>query len=229
MLEAGGYKCGLFTSPHLVKINERFQINEEMVSDETFLEVFCQVKELADSLVEKGDYHPTYFEFLFLMGMLIFEKEKVDYIVLETGLGGRLDATNSVRNPLACVITSISLDHVEYLGNTIPEIAGEKAGIIKPGVPVVFDGNNPEAAEVIRTRADSLECPWYEIKEDSQQMKDYTPEGIRFIADSMVYGPTELFIPFIARYQMMNAALALETMGVLKNNHHLEKMMLSGE
>ena len=223
MLEAGGYKCGLFTSPHLVKINERFQINEEMVSDETFLEVFCQVKELGDSLVEKGDYHPTYFEFLFLMGMLIFEKEKVDYIVLETGLGGRLDATNSVRNPLACVITSISLDHVEYLGNTIPEIAGEKAGIIKPGVPVVFDGNNPEAAEVIRTRADSLECPWYEIKEDSQQMKDYTPEGIRFIADSMVYGPTELFIPFIARYQMMNAALALETMGVLKNNHHLEK------
>ena len=223
MLEAGGYKCGLFTSPHLVKINERFQINEEMVSDETFLEVFCQVKELADSLVEKGDYHPTYFEFLFLMGMLIFEKEKVDYIVLETGLGGRLDATNSVRNPLACVITSISLDHVEYLGNTIPEIAGEKAGIIKPGVPVVFDGNNPEAAEVIRTRADSLECPWYEIKEDSQQMKDYTPEGIRFIADSMVYGPTELFIPFIARYQMMNAALALETMGVLKNIHHLEK------
>ena len=223
MLEAGGYKCGLFTSPHLVKINERFQINEEMVSDETFLEVFCQVKELADSLVEKGDYHPTYFEFLFLMGMLIFEKEKVDYIVLETGLGGRLDATNSVRNPLACVITSISLDHVEYLGNMIPEIAGEKAGIIKPGVPVVFDGNNPEAAEVIRTRADSLGCPWYEIKEDSQQMKDYTPEGIRFIADSMVYGPTELFIPFIARYQMMNAALALETMGVLKNNHHLEK------
>src|SRR5699024_406000 len=157
------------------------------------------------------------------MGMLIFQRENVDYIILETGLGGRLDATNSVRNPLACVITSISLDHVEYLGNTIPEIAGEKAGIIKPGVPVVFDGNNPEAAEVIRTRADSLECPWYEIKEDSQQMKDYTPEGIRFIADSMVYGPTELFIPFIARYQMMNAALALETMGVLKNNHHLEK------
>ena len=157
MLEEGGYKCGLFTSPHLVKINERFQINEVMVSDEIFLEAFCRVKKLADFLVEKGDYHPTYFEFLFLMGMLIFAKEEVDYIVLETGLGGRLDATNSVRKPLACVITSISLDHVEYLGNTIPEIAGEKAGIIKPGVPVVFDGNNPEAAEVIRTRADSLE------------------------------------------------------------------------
>ena len=86
MLEEGGYKCGLFTSPHLVKINERFQINEVMVSDEIFLEAFCRVKELADSLVEKGDYHPTYFEFLFLMGMLIFAKEEVDYIVLETWL-----------------------------------------------------------------------------------------------------------------------------------------------
>ena len=97
--------AGLFTSPHLVKINERFQINEVMVSDEVFLEAFCRVKELADSLVEKGEYHPTYFEFLFLMGMLIFQKEEEDYIVLETGLGGRLDATNSVRHPLACVIT----------------------------------------------------------------------------------------------------------------------------
>ena len=223
MLEEGGYKCGLFTSPHLVKINERFQINEVMVSDETFLEAFLKVKELADSLVEHGEYHPTYFEFLFLMGMVIFQKEEVDYIVLETGLGGRLDATNSVKDPIACVITSISLDHVEYLGNTIPEIAGEKAGILKPGVPVIFDGNHPEAADVIRAKAESLGCPWYEVKEEMQQMTAYTPEGIRFIADSSAYGPTELFIPFIARYQMMNGALALETMGVLKNIHHLEK------
>lgn len=226
MLEEGGYKCGLFTSPHLVKINERFQINEEMVSDGLFLEAFCRVKKLADSLVEKGEYHPTYFEFLFLMGMLIFQKEEVDYIVLETGLGGRLDATNSVRNPLACVITSISLDHVEYLGNTIREIAGEKAGIIKPGVPVIFDGSNQEAADVIRARAESLGCPWHEVKEENQKLKDYTPKGIRFVSQSEVYGETELFIPFIARYQMMNGALALETMGVLKKEHHLEKETL---
>ena len=95
-----------------------------------------------------------------------------------------------MRNPLVCVITSISLDHVEYLGNTIREIAGEKAGIIKSGVPVVFDGNNPEAAEVIRGRAESLECPWYEMKEENQKLKDYTPEGIRFVSDSRVYGET---------------------------------------
>lgn len=226
MLEAGGYRCGLFTSPHLHKINERFQINEVMVSDETFLEAFLKVKDLADDLVEKGDYHPTYFEFLFLMGMLIFQKEDTDYIVLETGLGGRLDATNSVRDPLACIITSISLDHVEYLGNTIKEIAGEKAGILKPGVPVIYDGNHPEAAQVIKARAESLGCPCYEVLEEKQRMTDYTPEGIRFIADSRIYGETELFVPFIARYQMMNAALALEAMAVLKGEHRMEKEAL---
>ena len=119
MLEEGGYRCGLFTSPHLVKINERFQINEVMVSDQGFLEAFLKVKNLADELVAEGDYHPTYFEFLFLMGMLIFDQENVDYLILETGLGGKLDATNSILHPLACVITSISLDHVEYLGDTV--------------------------------------------------------------------------------------------------------------
>lgn len=226
MLEEHGFRCGLFTSPHLVKINERFQINEIMVSDEAFVEAFLRVKKLADELLEAGDYHPTYFEFLFLMGMVIFQKENVDYIILETGLGGRLDATNAVLNPIACVITSISLDHVEYLGNTIAQIAGEKAGIIKPQVPVIFDGNNQEAAEVIKKRAQELECPWCEVKEENQKLLDFTPEGIRFISQSAVYGDTELFVPFTAKYQMMNASLALETMGVLKKYHGMEKMEL---
>ncbi|HIX28486.1 MAG TPA: bifunctional folylpolyglutamate synthase/dihydrofolate synthase [Candidatus Blautia stercoravium] len=226
MLEQGGFRCGLFTSPHLVKINERFQINEVMISDQRFTEAFTEVKKLSDRLVEEGDYHPTYFEFLFLMGMIVFKQEDVDYIVLETGLGGRLDATNSVLSPMACVITSISLDHVEYLGDTIEKIAGEKAGIIKKGVPVIFDGNRKEAAEVIRARAEELGCPWYEVKENQQKLLDYTPEGIRFLSSSGFYGETELFVPFIARYQMMNTALALETMGVLKGEHGLEKEVL---
>ena len=226
MLEEGGYRCGLFTSPHLVKINERFQINEVMASDEIFLEAFQKVKDLADQLVEEGDYHPTYFEFLFLMGMLIFDKENVDYLILETGLGGKLDATNSILNPLACVITSISLDHVEYLGDTVEKIAGEKAGILKSGAKVIFDGNREEAAAVIRNRARELGCSWYEMKAENQEMKDYTPEGIWFVSKSRVYGDTELFVPFIAKYQMMNAALALETMGALKECHGLEKETL---
>ena len=226
MLEEGGYRCGLFTSPHLVKINERFQINEVMVSDQGFLEAFLKVKALADELVAEGDYHPTYFEFLFLMGMLIFDKKNVDYLILETGLGGKLDATNSILHPLACVITSISLDHVEYLGDTVEKIAVEKAGIIKAGVPVIFDGNVKEAAEVLRNRAEELGCPWYEMKGENQEIREYTPAGIRFSSKSEVYGETELFVPFIAKYQMMNAALALETMGALKKSHELEKETL---
>ena len=102
---------------------------------------------------EEQESHPTYFEILFLMGMVIFRERKVDYVILETGLGGRLDATNVVERPLACIITSVSRDHTEYLGETIPEIAGEKAGIIKPGVPVVYDGHSREAAQVIAARA----------------------------------------------------------------------------
>ena len=166
ILREAGYSCGLFTSPHLVVINERFQINEQNIDDASFLRAFEKVKALSEELVAEGNYHPTYFEMLFLMGMVIFQEAGVDYVILETGLGGRMDATTSVENPLACVITSISFDHMQYLGNTIEAIAGEKAGIIVPGVPVIYDGNNPAAAGVIRARAQELGSPYFEVKRD---------------------------------------------------------------
>ena len=124
ILREAGYSCGLFTSPHLVEINERFQINEVNIDNDTFLKAFEKVKALADELVAEGSYHPTYFEMLFLMGMVIFAEAGVDYVTLETGLGGRMDATTAVENPVACVITSISLDHMQYLGDTVAKIAG---------------------------------------------------------------------------------------------------------
>lgn len=226
MLRAGGYKVGLFTSPHLVKINERFKINGEMISDERFVKAFEEVQKIIKKAQEDGLDHPSYFETLFLMGMVVFKEADVDYVVLETGLGGRLDATNTVDHPLACIITSISLDHVEYLGDTIEKIAGEKAGIIKPGVPVIFDGNQEEAEKVIKNRAKELGCPYYEVKQASQKMTSYTPDGISFTYDSKIYGTIDLFIPFIAKYQMMNASLAVETMGVLKEVHKIEKETL---
>ena len=117
ILREAGYSCGLFTSPHLVVINERFQINEQNIDDASFLRAFEKVKVLSEELVAEGNYHPTYFEMLFLMGMVIFQEAGVDYVILETGLGGRMDATTSVENPLACVITSISFDHMQYLGS----------------------------------------------------------------------------------------------------------------
>ena len=212
-----GYSCGLFTSPHLVVINERFQINEKNIDNDTFLRAFEKVKKLADELVAEGSYHPTYFEFLFLMGMVIFADANVDYVILETGLGGRLDATTAVEEPSACVITSISFDHMQYLGNTIEAIAGEKAGIIVPGVPVIYDGNNPAAAGVIRARAQELGSPYFEVKREDTKIIRNTRAGIDFSYENEYYGNTVFTLPFIAEYQVMNSSLALKTIEVLKD------------
>ena len=217
ILREAGYSCGLFTSPHLVVINERFQINEKNIDDDTFLHAFEKVKKLADELVAEGSYHPTYFEFLFLMGMVIFADAGVDYVVLETGLGGKLDATTAVEHPLACVITSISLDHMQYLGDTVAKIAGEKAGIIVPGVPVIYDGNDPDAAEVIRARAEELGSPAYEVKRSDTEVLRNTSAGIDFAFRNEYYKDMVFSIPFIAKYQVMNSALALKTIEVLQN------------
>lgn len=216
ILREAGYSCGLFTSPHLVKINERFQINEVMISDEVFLQAFQKVKALSDELVAEGSYHPTYFEMLFLMGMVIFADAGVDYVTLETGLGGRLDATTAVENPVACVIASISFDHTQYLGNTIEEIAFEKAGILVPGVPVIFDGNNEKAAAVIRKRAEELQSPAFEVRLSDTRVIRTSQEGIQFALEDEHYAGAVFTIPFIAKYQVMNGALALKTMEVLQ-------------
>lgn len=232
ILREAGYSCGLFTSPHLVEINERFQINEVNIDNDTFLAAFEKVKALADELEAEGSYHPTYFEMLFLMGMVIFAQAGVDYVTLETGLGGRLDATTSIKDPVACVITSISLDHMQYLGDTVAKIAGEKAGIIVPGVPVIFDGNDPSAAEVIRARAMELHSPFYEVKREDAQILSNTALGIDFSLKNQYYGKDhqEFYIPFIAKYQVMNAMLALKTIEVLQGQipvsiEHVQKGM----
>lgn len=229
MLMEGGYRCGLFTSPHLVKINERYLIDNRMVDDETFLRAFDRVMEAAKAAVAEGDAHPTYFETLLLMGMLIFREAEVDYLILETGMGGRLDATNVVEKPLACIVTSISLDHTEYLGDTIRQIAGEKAGIIKAGVPVIYDGHNREASSVIRARAEELGSPAYGLTEEMYTLKENTRRGITF---QFQYGeePTKtLEITSIAEYQMMNASLAFFTMKKLTPVHGIrEEALISG-
>lgn len=223
ILREAGYSCGLFTSPHLVSINERFQINEEVIDDDTFLAAFLKVKKLSDELVAEGNYHPTYFEFLFLMGMVIFADAKVEFVTLETGLGGRMDATNSIDNPLMCVIASISLDHMQYLGDTVPLIAGEKAGIIKPGVPVIYDGNSREAAAVISARAKELGSPAYEVTERVCHLVKREPTGLDFSVENPYYGNTVFSIPFIANYQMMNGALVLKAMEVLASKVTLNR------
>lgn len=180
ILLSSGKSVGLFTSPHLVDIRERFCVNGHMVSEEEFLDAYRKVRRTADALVRAGQPHPTFFEFLFGCGMLLFERSQVEYVVLETGLGGRLDATNSFPSPLLCVITSISLEHTEILGHTIPEIAAEKAGILKPGVPIVYTNRDPEAAKVIAARAHALGCPAFPVVEECCVIRKFTDNSIDF-------------------------------------------------
>ena len=215
MLKAGGNRTGLFTSPHLVKINERFVVDEQDVSDEEFLEAFHTVMDCVEEMKEEGYPHPTYFELLFLIGMKLFERAGVEYLVLETGLGGRLDATNSVAHPLVSVITSISLDHTEYLGDTVAAIAGEKAGIIKEGVPVVYDASCPESAEVIRRRAEELRAPAYPITPKMYKISKTTKKHIDFSIDSGYYDDIRLSISSVAEYQVKNAAEAVTAIRVI--------------
>ena len=215
MLKAGGKRTGLFTSPHLVKINERFVVDEQDVSDEEFLEAFHTVMGCVEEMKEEGYPHPTYFELLFLIGMKLFERAGVEYLVLETGLGGRLDATNSVAHPLVSVITSISLDHTEYLGDTVAAIAGEKAGIIKEGVPVVYDASCPESAEVIRRRAEELRAPAYPITPKMYKISKTTKKHIDFSIDSGYYDDIRLSISSVAEYQVKNAAEAVTAIRVI--------------
>ena len=158
ILKKSGKSTGLFTSPHLVDIEERFVIDGEQCTQEEFVQAVEQVQSVVEEMEKEGISHPSYFEYLFAVGMVIFQKRNVEYAVLETGLGGRLDATNVVEHPLLTIITSISLEHTEILGNTIAEIAGEKAGILKEQVPVVYDASNIEAAQVIEERGKQLHC-----------------------------------------------------------------------
>lgn len=227
MLLAGGKKTGLFTSPHLVRINERFQINGEDVSDEQFLNAFLKVEKAAKEYEAEGEGHPSYFETLFLMGMLIFKEAGVEYLVMETGLGGRLDATNVVEKPLACIITSISRDHTEYLGDTLEAIAGEKAGIIKAGVPVIYDASQPGPASVIAAKAKEMGSPAWPMEPSFYEMKTQSREGITFTFAYPGGEKAELAIPYVAKYQMMNASLAFYMMHILQDVHDIPKNVLA--
>ena len=210
ILMAEGKRTGFFTSPHLVSVNERIRVDNIQIDNETFLKVFRKVLKIVRQMVEDGIEHPSYFEFLFGMGMTAFAETDVEYIILETGLGGRLDATNAIDNPALAIITSISLDHAAILGDTIEKIAGEKAGIIKPGVPVFFDGSSKKAAEVIKAKASELGVSCREVTKNAYEIQEVHRKYIAFSRRS-AYDKDVIFqVPMCGCYQAMNAELALE-------------------
>lgn len=217
ILEAAGYKVAVFTSPHLTDIRERFLIRGQIVEEEAFLKAFLQVYDSLDwKELEAGKgYHPTFFEYLFFMAMLLFADADVDYCILETGLGGRLDATNAVAKKELCVITRIGLDHVEYLGDTIAAIAGEKAGIMKPDTPAVCLDAGKESSAVFREMADKLQIPVYFLSKKDYAFSNFHHKNIDFSVHTEYYGYIRLELHTHALYQMENAALAVLAVCVL--------------
>ena len=209
-LRAAGVRTGLYISPHLIEPTERIQIAGQQVSQDQFARAFDRVQATAERMLASGglDMHPTYFETVTAMAFVLFAEAKLDAVVLEVGLGGRLDATNVV-TPELCVITPIDYDHQIFLGDTIEQIAGEKAGILKPGVPAVFAEQRPEAEAVLRARAQgpytlSRDWPISDLQINSR--------GSRFCLRG-----AEIQCPLAGEHQVENArvaAIALSQLGV---------------
>ncbi len=204
ILKHNGLRTGLYTSPHLIEPTERIQINGAAITEEAFASAFEIVHECAERLLREDriDSHPSYFETVTAMAFLIFRKQ-CDITVLEVGLGGRLDATNIV-NPQLCVITPISFDHEAFLGNTLESIAAEKAGILKPGVPVVISRQHAAAEHVICKRAQELNCPI--VRAEDLRISDVKvdAQSSQFVMEDERYT-----CALAGRHQIDNAATAI--------------------
>lgn len=206
VLTTAGYVTGLYTSPYVVDFRERIRLNGEMISCEDLSFVTEKIKNTVDDLNSKGIY-PTEFEVITAAAFLYYKQKKCDVVVLETGLGGRFDATNIIKNPLCTVITSISLDHTKVLGETLAEIAFEKCGIIKTKSPVVTSVAQPQpAADVIADIAQKNCSPLYRVSQ--KEIFSILSEDIS--GTSVLYNGAQMQIPFCGLHQLENASLAVK-------------------
>jgi dihydrofolate synthase/folylpolyglutamate synthase len=223
ILRDAGFRTGLNTSPHLERINERIRISGKEISDERFAEIFTRIHAVIEELLAEGKLraHPTYFECVTTLAFEAFARGRVDFAVIEVGLGGRLDATNVV-TPLVSVITRIDFDHENYLGHSLREIAGEKAGILKPRVPAVFAAQSPEAHEVLVARATELRCPFVETPELFRVEKETLEDGcVRATAVETSGGKSFSLEPKLAgRFQLQNVLNALAAARILQNRSY---------
>ena len=220
ILRYAGFRTGLNTSPHLEKINERIRVNGLEISDDAFAETFTRIQGLIEELLAAGKLraHPTYFECVTAMAFEYFARERAEFAVFEVGLGGRLDATN-ILSPVVTVITPIDFDHENFLGHSLKEIAAEKAGILKPGVPLVMAEQRPEAREVILARAKSLGCPVIEPAQIYGVVRESTMNGsVRALIREMDSGKSFEIAPSLrGSFQLQNALNAAAAAHVLRD------------
>ena len=207
VLTQAGYRTGRYLSPHLCSVRERFQVDGQMISRENFVRHLTAVAEAAEEMADAGVGRPTYFEVGTAVAMLHFRETNCDIVVLETGLGGSLDATNVVETSVLEIITSISRDHMEVLGDTLEKIAGEKAGIIKPHTMVVSARQEPEAARVLEEVCRARQCTL-----DTVDLDQVIPLSRGLEEQCFTYkGWEQVRIGLTGTYQLKNAALALES------------------
>lgn len=208
ILMAEGYKVGLYTSPYVREFNERMRINGKNIPNEYLAKLTEEIKASADKMADS----PTEFELITAIAFEYFRREGCDIVVLEVGMGGRLDATNIIESPLLSIITGISVDHTAFLGDTIEQIAGEKAGIIKPDCPVLFGGENKPAEEIIVAEADKKQSKLYKTDYSSLSVRNMTLEGTTFDYKNR----NELKITLLGEYQPRNAAVVLDAVDILR-------------
>jgi len=212
ILKAAGFHVGLFTSPHLVSFTERIRVDAADITENEVAELTDEVRAKIDACEE--DLSPTFFEFVTAIAFTYFARQKVEWAVIETGMGGRLDATNVV-TPVVSVITRVSRDHREFLGESISQIAGEKAGIIKEGVPVVSAPQQLEAAGVIAATAGNKNAPLFIFGRDfSGNLESSGLGGTRFDYSNGAVRMEDLFTPLAGEYQVINAALAVKAVSI---------------
>lgn len=236
-LSSYGYKVGFYSSPHLIDFNERFQINGKMIGNGRLLELINRVLAVIDD-----GFRPSTFDLMTAIAFCWFAEERVDFAVVETGLGGRLDSTNVV-NPILTVITSISMDHTAFLGDTIEAIAGEKAGILKAGVPTVVAPEHPDALKTILTRAKAIGAPVVNVRETygfQRVADDVHGQDVLFWrrVDQAVFNrwldsaadefsPARFHLNLVGLYQVLNAATAAAGLIRLKADGYLPDAGLS--
>ncbi|PRR81935.1 bifunctional folylpolyglutamate synthase/dihydrofolate synthase [Clostridium vincentii] len=223
LLRGKGFKVGMYTSPYLEEFEERIQINGQNIPKRRLGQLIDKVKEAVDMVVLENLNHPTEFEIITCLMFLYFYEEKIDYGVIEVGLGGRLDSTNII-TPIVSVIASISYDHINILGNTLEEIAYEKAGIIKEGVPVLVYPQEKNVLQVIKKKALTMNSKIYMInKEDGRFVRMVNEEKIYQVVEVDLKGEIlQINLPLLGEHQITNLLLALRTYEVICKKENLE-------
>ncbi len=208
ILRAQGLRTGLFTSPYIRRFNERIQVGGEQIDDEALAEITARIQPIADAMEEQ----PNEFELITAIGFECFRRKEVDCVILEVGLGGRLDPTNIIESPWLSIITDIDFDHTELLGNTIQAIATEKAGIIKAERPCLYGGRDSSASRTVRAAAKRLNAPFYTVDRSDCRVREMTLEGTVFDFQNE-HG---LRLPLLGSYQPFNAAIVLTAIEILR-------------